>query len=503
MSEMRTNSLPLIGKFAPLSGMGGLGVSLALLAVSCLAGIAVKPWLGEGYSALIFVLGISLAGASSGLTLALVNALIASAIFNLFVAEPVLTFRLTTGTDLAPPVVFTLCAIVSGVLSGRLKDETYRVRLANLQLASLLQTSRSLQKATSEAEVLQALKAVLPGKLGFNLALYRLVDGSPVPVGDSPTDPGWTLVAWRLGAENVEFIHAAPLSGYRLTGSNGVVGALVNDEADNSGLERAFMLAVARVTGLALERAELASRIAEAQAAARTEELKTALLSSVSHDLRTPLATISASASSLIEYGERFDAETSRQLLVGIAEECDRLNHFTSNLLEMTRLQAGQSGLRISALSAVDVIRGVISRLKRSVRGQSIEFVPPRQEVLVAVDTALFELVLTNILQNAILYSGDATKILVRCDVDGNDCAISVTDQGVGIPFADQQKIFERFYRVERNESAPKGTGLGLAIARGFVEAFGGTISVVSPVDRGRGTVVTIRLPLLLGEASP
>lgn len=483
--------------------MGRFAVALALVAAASLAGIVARPSLGEGYSALIFVVGISLAGACTGLVPALASALFAAVTFNLFVAEPLHTPRLATGTDLAPPVIFILCAIVSGVLAGRLRDESYRVRRANVQLASLLETSRNLQQATDELQVFDALRATVSGEPGIDLALYRLVDGTPVPVGDSSSAQEYTVLARRLGAEDTEFIRAFPLSGYLLSGSQGVVGALVNKETENSGVDRAFMLALAKVTGLALERAELARRIAEARAVARMEEFKTALLSSVSHDLRTPLATISASTSSLIEFGDKFDAETSRELLIGIAEECERLNHFTSNLLEMTRLQSGQAGLRTSALSASDIIRTVIARLMKAAAGRSIEFVSPGRDILVEADTALFELAVTNVLQNAILYSENGTTVRIYCNEDGRDCIISVTDQGVGIPAADQKKVFDRFYRVERNEASPRGSGLGLAIARGFVEAFGGTIYVTSPVAENRGTTVTISLPLLRGEPSP
>src|SRR5581483_7043584 len=130
-----------------------------------------------------------------------------------------------------------------------------------------------------------------------------------------------------------------------------------------------------RVIALALERAQLASRIAEVQALARTEELKTALLSSVSHDLRTPLTAISASASSLLAFGRKFDAETSRQLLGGIVEECERLNHLTSNLLEMTRLQGDSANLRRSVLPAGEMIRNSVARLRRLAGNRRVTFI--------------------------------------------------------------------------------------------------------------------------------
>ncbi len=261
-------------------------------------------------------------------------------------------------------------------------------------------------------------------------------------------------------------------------------------------VDPAFLEALASLVGLALERAQFASRIAEADAQMRTEELKSALLSSVSHDLRTPLTAISASASSLIAFGNRIDDETSQALLRGIVDECDRLNRFTANLLELSRLQAGGDAISGQVLSVNDVVRAVVQRLRQRFTDRTIEIRPADPYILVVADTALFELAVTNIVQNALIYSEPNTRVSIESNTDDEFCRLTVTDEGYGIPSAQQERVFERFFRVRRTETSPQGSGLGLAIARGFVEAFGGRIALQSPVKDMKGTRMTISLPI-------
>lgn len=340
--DMKVESQPTLAvKLQPSLALrfGDWRLPAIILTVTSILGIAMQPLLGgEVSSGLIFVLGITLVGATSGLTPALVCAVLASAIFNFFLADPVLTFRIASGADLAPPLIFTACAIVSGLLAGRLRDKSFQLEKTNLQLQSLLETSRFLQRAANEAEVADALKARIPARAGNKLGLYRWTQDMAIPVGDSPDDEVWIEFAQHSFESGLEAFSQEGFTGYALPGRTGTVGLLVSDEAARSGFDHNFMLALAQVAGLALERARFAAVISENQANARTEELKSALLSSVSHDLRTPLTAISAAASSLVTYESELDVETSRNLLLGIVDECDRLNRFTANLLELSRL---------------------------------------------------------------------------------------------------------------------------------------------------------------------
>ena len=468
-----------------------------IFAVTAVLVVVLKPILdGEVSSGMLFMLGITLVGARSGLTPALISALLASALFNFFLADPVLTFRMSSGEDLAPPLIFTACALVSGLLAGRLRDKTFQLGRTNLQLESLLETSRLLQAAPDVAAIEAALAATVPGRLGFRLSLYGLKDGTTEALPASDRRPEALALA-RQAIEGEGIVRRGDSIAFRLDGSRSCVGALVVENVSGARVDPACLEALASLVGLALERARFASLIAEAEANVRTEELKSTLLSSVSHDLRTPLTAISASASSLIEFGSRFDNETSKALLQGIVDECDRLNRFTANLLELSRLQAGGPSIAGQVLSVNDVVRSVVQRLRTRFAGREISVSSTDPEILVTADTALFELALTNVIQNALLYSEPDQPVLVQSSCDRDRCALTITDQGCGVPEIEQTRVFERFYRVKRSEPSPQGSGLGLAIAKGFVEAFDGTITLMSPVIGGKGTTVTITLPVV------
>lgn len=469
---------------------------LILMATSILA-VMLQPLLqGEVSSGLIFVLGITLVGATSGLMPALICALIASAIFNFFLADPVLTFRISKGDDLAPPFIFTLCALISGVLSGRLRDRTSQLGKSNLQLESLLNTSKQLQSASDVQAIQRVLKETVLGKLNFKVMLFENVDGHTRAVNPSAGNASYLKVAREL-VDGRSAYREGGVAAYRLDGSRSCVGALVAEAVGMTKIDLAFLQALASLVGLAMERAQFASVLAEAEANLKAEGLKSALLSSVSHDLRTPLTTISASASSLIDYGNRLDDETSQLLLHGIVEECDRLNQFTANLLEMSRLQSSGASIAGQVLSAPDIVRSAVNRTRQRSDGHEIQVSTSGEDIFVRADTALFELALTNVIQNAIQYSPRETEIQIRVLRQAEDCVIEVSDRGCGIPLCEQPRVFDRFYRVRRDEPMPKGSGLGLAIAKGFVEAFHGSIAISSPVHDDLGTLVTIRLPAM------
>jgi len=477
-------------------GLGKWILAVTLLLVTTALALAIENTLGGAVSAaLIYVLGITLIGATAGLTAALSSSLIAAATFNFVIADPALSFRLSKGEDIAPPVIFTLCALVSGILAGQLKDSSLQLKRFNLQLEALLESSRLLQSAADIHSIKTALEQTIPGRLALQVSIYPLTERNASEIDKYVKDPDHVAVINNAIHPTVNSDDRKNTQVLWLNGSRKPVGVMVAESSNSLSLDRSFLPTLASLVGLALERTALAEVIAEAQAVSRTEELKSALLSSVSHDLRTPLTTISASASSLLEFGSRFDRQTANELLKGIVEESDRLNRLTANLLELSRLQAGRSALNIQILAAADVVRKAIERVKTKEGARSISFAAPREEVLVGVDTVLFELALINIFQNAVNYSPPNEEILVNMHGDRDTCTITVTDQGIGIPKSEQERVFERFYRIQRNGAVVQGSGLGLAIAQGFVEAFEGKIEIMSPVVQGKGTMITIRLP--------
>jgi two-component system sensor histidine kinase KdpD len=289
----------------------------------------------------------------------------------------------------------------------------------------------------------------------------------------------------------------------RLDGSDGPLGAMVLEGSRLERVDTSFVQAVGNMVALAMERADLSEQIAERRAHARAEELKTALLSSVSHDFRTPLTAISASASSLLAYGDRLDPATSTQLLQGIVDDCERLNRYTANLLEMSKLEARERSSTLDTLSVSEMLSVAIQRIRGRAHNRVLRHISDDSDLLVRANPALFELVLINVLDNAILYSPDGSRIEITSRREGERCRISIADEGCGVPQADLDRIFERFYRVSRTEASPRGSGLGLAIAKGFVEALDGSIEARVPGVGEAGTEIIIRLPLAAESELP
>ena len=182
-------------------------------------------------------------------------------------------------------------------------------------------------------------------------------------------------------------------------------------------------------------------------------------------------------------------------MLRSIVEESERLNRFTANLLQMTKLEACQPLSSAQILSVSDMLSAAVRRIRPRAGSRTIER-HETEDCFVLAEASLFELALLNVLENAILYSPDASRIAVTLAREGNESVIEIADEGRGIPKGELERVFDRFHRVDSSEQMPRGSGLGLAIAKGFVQAFGGTIEALVPGIASRGTRIRILLPL-------
>ena len=249
---------------------------------------------------------------------------------------------------------------------------------------------------------------------------------------------------------------------------------------------------------VALERAELAAATVENEALRRSDKLRAALLNSISHDLRTPLSTVLGAATTLIDYGPTLKPAVRADLLISIREEAERLNRYVGDLLDMTRLEGGALDARSDWTDARDILAAAIGRVERRLGQRTLTRDFPAQLSLVRTDPGLLEQALVNILENAIAYSPESSRIEVAAYEDRGNVVISIEDEGPGIPQAELERIFEKFRRLdEPSDRGPrnKGAGLGLSIAKGFIEAMGGRIAAASPLVGGRGTRILISLP--------
>jgi two-component system sensor histidine kinase KdpD len=234
---------------------------------------------------------------------------------------------------------------------------------------------------------------------------------------------------------------------------------------------------------------ERAKRTAEA------DRLRSALLTSISHDLKTPLAAVLGAAGTLRDLSSALSDGQKADLLATVVDEAERLNRFIANLLDMTKLESGAVVPNAAPHDIGEIVGSALRRASKILAHHRVELDLAADLPMLELDAVLFEQVLFNLLDNAAKYSPDDTTIRIRSWRDRDSVCLEVLDEGAGIPPAELEHIFDKFYRVEKGDQVRAGTGLGLAISRGFVEAMHGTITAANRTDR-TGAIFAIRLPI-------
>jgi len=319
--------------------------------------------------------------------------------------------------------------------------------------------------------------------------------GPPPPSEDWPARRAYDtgeLVGFDSPSMREQLGLYAPLGSE--TGTLGVIAVLPSRPAAFADPERlALLRAMVGQTTLALERTRLAAEASSARAQAETERARSTLLSSVSHDLRTPLAAITGAATSLRDDGARLSEATRHELADTITEEARRLNRLIGNLLEMTRLESGTLRVRKEWHSVEEIVGAALARLDGTLGDRPIDLELDDTLPLVPVDDILFEQVVSNLVENAHKYSPAGRPITIRAAVAGDALCFEVEDRGPGLAPGDERRVFEKFHRGQ-NANAHPGAGLGLAICEGIVHAHDGRIEARQRA--GGGAVFTVRLPL-------
>ncbi|MBB5755158.1 sensor histidine kinase [Prosthecomicrobium pneumaticum] len=487
---------------------GWLGHLAAALGIAAATGVA---WVADTYAdnvnlALIYLLVVLAIGLRFGLWAAVSAAGIAAFSYNFFFLDPRYTVYIGSGSDVFTFTVFFLVALAAGWLTGRVRDQAAATSRRAAAVTALLAASRRLSAAPERDAAAAALAEQLAAATGGRAAVLLPNGAEIAPAVGSPEAAAFTTGdmaaarwAWERGETAGAGTGTLPNAGWTfhpLQGLKTRAGvAAVEPEHRRAGTDPRFVQALLDQGAVALERAELAASAADAEALRRTDRLRSALLNSISHDLRTPLSTVLGSATTLIEYGPSLTEPVRRDLLDSIAEEAERLDRYVGDLLDMTKLEGGALAPRAEPLDARDVLRAAMGRVARRLGARRFERDFPAALSLVRADAALLEQAIVNILENAIAYSPDETPIEVAAYEDAGNVVISIEDEGPGIPTAELERVFEKFRRMEEaTDRNKKGAGLGLAIAKGFVEAMGGRIAAASPIHAGRGTRVLISL---------
>jgi two-component system, OmpR family, sensor histidine kinase KdpD len=337
--------------------------------------------------------------------------------------------------------------------------------------------------------------------------LMPSVQGIEVKAGYPPEDEldqadlaaaRWTWEHGRAAGRGADTLPGAKRLFLPLKTGGGPIGVLGIDRDEAGPLltpeGRRLLDALAGQAAIAIERITLAADIAGARMTAETERLRSALLTSISHDLRTPLASIIGALTSLRGFGDSYDGAARAELMATIETEAERLNRFIGNLLDMTRLESGAIELKPVLVDVGEVVGTALQRAHRLLANHRVDVDLAADLPMVRLDYLLFEQVLFNLLDNAAKYAPAGTSIAVRARVVGETILVSVIDEGPGVPSEDVERIFDKFYRVQAQDRQRAGTGLGLAISRGFIAAMGGTITAANRTDRS-GAVFTVTLP--------
>jgi len=495
---------------APQSGPFWRDYLRSVLAVVVCTAVAAlgHPHFERANLVMVYLIGVMWVAASLGRGPAVLASFLSVASFDFFFVPPYLTFAVSDAQYLITFAVMLVAAILIATLAARLRAQVQAARVDEHRSLALSKLSGELVALQDRAQILSsALRhvedvfesraaALLPDSAG---KLYVAAGSRDLMAGDSH-EIG--VAQWAFDAGQPAGAGTATLPGSRclhlpLKGSRSELGVLAIGPADIRRLVApdAFRLlrAFANHIALALERGQLAEQAERSRLQSETERLRSALLSSVSHDLRTPLAAITGAASVLLEEGDgTLTAEGRHEMLTTVADEAGRLNRLVANLLHMTRLEAGALDVKRSWHSMEEIVGAALHRITPLAGGRAIRVDVPPDLPLIAIDDVLIEQVIFNLVENALKHAPSAgpIEVIARRAADGID--VAVADRGPGLPPGGEEQVFEKFYRGEPT-ALTGGVGLGLPICRGIVEAHGGRIRAEN--RPGGGAVFTFRLP--------
>jgi len=480
--------------------------SLGLVILVSLVGQPFAPYLDHANLVMFYLLAEVIVATRFGLGPSIMTALASVIAFHFFFIVPHFTFALDETQYLLTFGGLLVSGLVISILASRAREQANAAQRHERQAIVSYDFSRSLTAAVGLDEIIQAtinhVKQVFNGNVMILLPEKEVLIPHTLNPNVTLNEQEQTIAAWvfqngQLAGRDTQMfsdtnIRYCPLKTTR--GIIGVLGVKQIDSLDHLSSEQYRLLEIfANQAALAIERVYLAEQTHQTQLLREKEKLQSALLNSISHDLRTPMASITGVLSTLYDDEAFLDKTTRRELVENAWEEANRMNRLISNLLDMTRLQAGAMKVSHEPCDIQDLIGVALAELANKLEGRPVTVTVSPSLPLVSMDFVLMSRVILNLLDNARKYSPPNTPIEVRARVANNWVEIEVADQGPGISPDEIARVFEMFYRVQRPDAA-SGTGLGLSICQGIVEAHGGRIW--ADTRPGGGTIITVSLPL-------
>jgi two-component system, OmpR family, sensor histidine kinase KdpD len=485
-------------------------MALSFVAIGLGAATLIQPMFGGIENVdLVFLTAVVGVAARFGLWPSLFASVAASLSYNFFFLPPVYTFTITDPTNVAAFFFFMVIALLVSNVAARVRSQADtaigRVRTTE----SLYAFSRKLAGTATLDDVLWATAYQIALMLKVRVVLLLTEDGVlTVKSGYPPEDQldqadlaaaNWAWSNDRPAGRGSDTLPGAKRLFLPMRTGRGAIGVIGIDDDRTGPLltpdQRRLLDALVDQGGLAIERVLLVEDMDRVKRTVESDRLRGALLTSISHDLKTPLASVLGAASTLRDLGSGLDEAQKNELLATMIDESERLNRFIANLLDMTKLESGAIVPNTARHDVGEIVGSALRRAGKILVHHKVSLELSPNLPMLELDAVLFEQVLFNLLDNAAKYAPAGTTISVRGMRDQDIVSLQILDEGSGIPPAELDSVFDKFYRAEKGDHVRPGTGLGLAISRGFVEAMHGTISAANRADRS-GAVISIRLPV-------
>lgn len=438
--------------------------------------------LAGGNLPLIYLIGVLVTAVSTRLRPALACAVLSFLAYNFFLTEPTYSLKILHQSDVLTALMLMLTALITGHLAGRLKEQVDAFRASESWNVQQMACARELAAASSEIAIIDAVARHLEQTLGCHVRAWD--DGEPAV---TPAEPARSVTCTtdHAGA-SIHFLDA--------TGARSASLRLSATEPLTD-WHRERLDTIMNLARLAWTRVQLEQSLRLETLDKEREQLRATLLSSISHDLRTPLSTMIGSVSSLIDLSDSLSAVQRNELLGNTLSEARRLDRYIQKLLDMTRLGRGELTLDRDWIGLDDIISVVMRRAEALMDRQQLELDLPQDLPLLHVHPALIEQALFNVLENAIRFSPPGEVIRISARREGDQIHIEVHDNGPGIAPADRENVFDMFHTFSHGDQFDAGTGLGLAICRSIMGAHGGEALIVESPP-GSGTTVRMSLPI-------
>ena len=474
-----------------------LAITLVVMTSCTLVALPLRPHLAAANIAMVYLLGVVIVALRCSSRTSVLASFLSVAAFDFFCVPPYLTFQVADYEYLVTFGVMLVVALIISTQTARIRRQAQEAVGRQVRSEALYNLSRRLTEQSKGADVARAAAQCAEETFGGTFVIVPKENMKTNPDSHrSPSDQ--PLVQWvfdhgERAGHGTERFAEAPALYVPLKGASEMVGVMSvlppHGEFLNSE-QMQFLEVFANQTALAIERigSQRAAELAQLQV--QTEKMRSTLLSAVSHDFQTPLASITGAASALRLQGDKLEPGTRDDLLDSIADEAERLSRLVSNLLDMTRLEAGPQ-LRRDLYPLEEIVGAALHRFRRQLEHRQVITQLPQTVSMVYADEVLLGQVFMNLLENAIKYSPEGSPLEVSAEATENAVTLEVRDRGSGIAPGEEQKIFEKFHRGKPSDT--RGVGLGLAICRAIVEAHRGTIAAYNRT--GGGAVFRICLP--------